>query len=176
GLPDPALHLVGPNAEMGVARVGVAPRVEDGDHWLARHVFRAEALLPGPGAMTERPHVLLAEPAVAAQLGGCLAGHASFSLRARATGASVSSFGPSRAETKGGIGPVRATPPSSVAWWRTRAGPQASRRSSRGLNAAQSASAPDQSPRRHAPSMRLLSRGAMQPEPVVMPASLKSRR
>src|ERR1700760_4405778 len=47
------------------------------------------------------------------------------------TGANRAFCSDESSETKGGIGPVRATPASSRAWCRTRAGPHASRRSSR---------------------------------------------
>ncbi len=74
----------------------------------------------------------------------------------------------------GGIGPADARPDSSVAWWRTRAGPQASRRSSSGMNCARMASAVVQSAASQASSSALQRRGAMQPDPVVRPPRVKS--
>ena len=67
-LPDAALDLLGAETEMRVAGVGVAPRVEDGDDRLAADVVETEARLLGARAMAERAQVVLAEPAVAAQV------------------------------------------------------------------------------------------------------------
>ena len=59
-------------------------------------------------------------------------------VSARTTGASSSSCLAPSGDTYGGIGPVGAMPASSVAWCSTRAGPQASRKSSSGMNSERS--------------------------------------
>ena len=120
-----------------------------------------------------------AEPAMAAQVGGVVAAGSRVALpqRARDRRELVELRRRSSGETNGGIGPVGAMPASSVAWCSTRAGPHASRRSSSGMKCARSASAVRPVPlagRRR--TARCTAPGAMQPEPVVRPASPKSRR
>jgi len=68
GLVDAALDLLRARAEVGMARVDVAPGVDDRDHGLARVVGAVVAHLRGARAMAERPQVVDAVPAVAAQL------------------------------------------------------------------------------------------------------------
>ena len=82
-LPDAALHVFRAQPEVRVARVGVAPGVEDGDDRLAGDVFGAEAGLLGARAMAERAEVVLAEPAMAAQIGRRLSGGSRVPQRAR---------------------------------------------------------------------------------------------
>ena len=53
-LPHTALDVVGAQAEMRVARVRVAPGVEDGDDGLARHVVGVKPGLPRARAMAGR--------------------------------------------------------------------------------------------------------------------------
>ena len=53
GLPDAALHLLGALAEVRVARVDVAPRVDDRDHRLAEVVAARVAHLRGARAVAE---------------------------------------------------------------------------------------------------------------------------
>ena len=55
---------------MCVARVGVAPGIEDGDHRFAAHVLCGEAGLLHPRAMRERAHVVTTEPSLAPEIGG----------------------------------------------------------------------------------------------------------
>ena len=128
-LPDAALDVLGAQAEMRVARVGVAPGIQDRDDRLAGDVLRAEPGLLRARAMTERSEIVAAEPAVAAQIRGCL--HAAswswrsrLPQRARHRARAAAAAPSSSAETYGGIGPVVATSASSVAWCSTRAGPQ----------------------------------------------------
>ena len=71
GLPDAALHVLDAGAEMDVARIDVAPRVDDGDDRLAHEIGQRVAHLQGARAVAERAQVRHAEPAVAAQLLGC---------------------------------------------------------------------------------------------------------
>ena len=72
GLQDAALHVLGARLEVRVAGVDVAPRIEDGDHRLARPVVGVVAHLAQPRAMPERAQILDAEPAVGAQVVGRL--------------------------------------------------------------------------------------------------------
>ena len=67
GLPDAPLHFLGANPEVCVARVGVAPRVQDRDDRLAADVLGAEPGLLRARAMAERSQIVLAEPAIAAR-------------------------------------------------------------------------------------------------------------
>ena len=119
GLPDAALDVFGAQAEMRVAGVGVAPRVEDGDDRLAGHVVGAEAGLlaraSGGRTIADRP---CRTSGGCADLSGCLAraAHASRSAeRARDRRELVELRPASSGETNGGIGPVGAMPASSVA-------------------------------------------------------------
>src|SRR5690606_17909063 len=72
---DAALHLLGSLAHVAVAGVGVAPRVDDGDHRLPDEFLPGEAHLHHPGAVAEAAHGVDAEPAVAAQVLGFADGH-----------------------------------------------------------------------------------------------------
>src|SRR4029079_2549021 len=71
-LPDAALHLFGALAEVRVARVDLAPRVDDRDHGLAGVVGPVVTHLRGARAMAEGAQVFRAVPAVAAKLFGPL--------------------------------------------------------------------------------------------------------
>ncbi len=116
GLPDAALHFLRSCAEVRVAGVGVTPGVEDRDDRLAADVVEAEARLLHAGPVSERSHVVLAEPAMASQIRWLLprSGHTVCSRSARATGARRSSCVRSSGETNGGMEPVGAMPASSV--------------------------------------------------------------
>src|SRR5204863_4427528 len=130
GLPDAAFDFLRAQTEVRVARVGVAPRVQDRDDRPAGDVLGAEAGLLRARAVAERSQIVRTEPAIASKvLGLPAAAHASRSRSARATGASCCSCAAPSGDTYGGIGPVRAMPASSTAWCSTRAGPHASRRS-----------------------------------------------
>jgi hypothetical protein len=74
GLQHPALHILDPRLEMGVAGVGVGPGVEDRDHRLAGPFLRREAHLHGAGSVAEGAQVVGREPAGAAEGVGRLAG------------------------------------------------------------------------------------------------------
>jgi hypothetical protein len=67
GLPDAALDVFRPLAQMAVAGVDVAPGVEDADHRLAGPVGAVIAELPQSRAMAEGAQIVGTEPAVAAQ-------------------------------------------------------------------------------------------------------------
>ena len=116
-LPDAAFHFVGPEAEMRMTGVCVAPRVQDGDDRFAAHLLWRETSLLRARAMTGRAKIVAAKPAVAAQVGGCFArsAHASRSRRRLATGARRRSWSSFNGDTYGGIGPADATPDNSVA-------------------------------------------------------------
>src|SRR3954466_8574597 len=60
---------------MRMARIDLAPGVDDADHRLALPVIGVLADLAQPRAMAERTHVGNAKPAVAAEILGLLAGH-----------------------------------------------------------------------------------------------------
>ena len=95
GLPDAALDLLGAQPEVRVARVRVAPGVEDRDDRLAGEVVGAEARLLRARAMAERAQIVRAEPAVAAQVvrRACADGSCrDLAASSRATGASWSSW------------------------------------------------------------------------------------
>jgi hypothetical protein len=74
GLPDAAFHLLGALAEVRVAGVDVAPRVDDRDDGLAEVVGAVVAHLRGARAMAEAAQILHPVPAVAAQLLGFFPG------------------------------------------------------------------------------------------------------
>ena len=74
GLQHAALHLVGALPEMRMARVDVAPGVDDRDDRLALVVLARVAHLRGARMVAEAAHVGLAEPAMRAELSGCLRG------------------------------------------------------------------------------------------------------
>ncbi len=78
-LPDAALHFLGTRAEMRVAGIDVRPGIDDADHRLADEVVVVVAHLQRTRAMPERAQVGRAEPAVAAEGLGRLAGHGSVS-------------------------------------------------------------------------------------------------
>src|SRR6185436_13764815 len=67
-LPDAALHFFGTNPEMRVARVGIAPGVEDRDDRLRGDVFGGETRLLRPRAMAEGSQIVAPEPLVAPQV------------------------------------------------------------------------------------------------------------
>src|SRR6185295_10990497 len=73
GLQHAALHLLGALAQVRVARIDVAPRVDDADHRPAGPVGRVVADLAQPRAMAERAQVADPEPAMAAQVFGAFA-------------------------------------------------------------------------------------------------------
>ena len=68
GLQHAALHIIGTRAQMRVAGIDVAPGVDDADDRLAAPVGRVVARPAQPRAVTERTHVVDAEPAIAAQI------------------------------------------------------------------------------------------------------------
>jgi hypothetical protein len=70
GLPDAAFHILGALAQMAVARIDLAPRVDDADHRLAGPILAVIAELLQARAMAEGAQRLGAEPAVAAELLG----------------------------------------------------------------------------------------------------------
>ena len=70
GLPDAALHVLGALAQMAVARIDLAPGVDDADHRLAGPILAVIAELLQARAMAEGAQRLGAEPAVAAELFG----------------------------------------------------------------------------------------------------------
>ena len=70
GLIDAALHVLGAGAQMAMAGVDLAPGIDDADHRLADPIGAVIAELPQPRAMAERAQIVLAEPAIAAQLFG----------------------------------------------------------------------------------------------------------
>src|SRR5262249_61038617 len=141
--PAAGLDVFGPQPEVRVARVRVAPRVQDRDHGLAGDVFGGEARLLGARAVAEGSEILASEPAVAAQRLRRLS-HASFSVRA--TGVSRAIWVSFNGETYGGIGPAAAVPAASGAWGTTRAGPPPPRRSPRRVDKARHAAAPPPPP------------------------------
>ena len=122
-LPDAALHLLDALLEVAVAGIDVAPRVDDRDHRLAAIIVRRVAHLRGARAMPERPEVVHAVPAVAAQLLGratttlahdgasCASCWRSVTAAAR-TGPRCDS---GRLESIGSIGPMSAMPASVTA-------------------------------------------------------------
>ena len=63
-----ALHVFGARAQVRVAGVDVAPRVDDADHGLAAPILGIVADLAQSRAMPERAQVLGPEPAMAAQV------------------------------------------------------------------------------------------------------------
>ena len=70
GLIDAALHVFGARAQMAMAGVDIAPGIDDADHRLADPVGAVIAELAQPRAVAERAQIVLAEPAIAAQLFG----------------------------------------------------------------------------------------------------------
>src|SRR3954447_2174760 len=78
-LPDAALHLLGARAQMRMARIEIAPRVEDADHRLAGEILVIVTHLQRARTVAESAHVFDTEPAVRAQLFRFLACHDSFS-------------------------------------------------------------------------------------------------
>src|SRR3546814_13342950 len=68
GLPDPALLLVGADAQMGMTGIDVRPGVDDADDGLPGEIAGVIPHLLQSGAVAERAQVLDAEPAVASQL------------------------------------------------------------------------------------------------------------
>ena len=81
-LPDAALHFLGALAEVRVAGIDVAPRVDDGDDRLALVIGARVAHLRRARTMAERAHVVGSVPAMGAQIGGFLAGgHGGFRRR-----------------------------------------------------------------------------------------------
>ncbi len=74
GLPDAALHFFDALFEVRVARVDLAPRVDDGDHRLAHVIRRVVTHLRGARTVAERAQIVHAVPAVAAKLLRCFAG------------------------------------------------------------------------------------------------------
>ena len=81
-LPHAALHVLDALLEVRVARVDVAPRVDDRDDRLAAVIRGVEAHLRGARAVAEGPQVVHAVPAVAAEFLGSFAGHAANLARA----------------------------------------------------------------------------------------------
>src|SRR3954466_10840147 len=79
-LPDAPLDLLNPLLEMGVARVDVAPGIDDRDHRLAGIVGAVIAQRGGARPLSHRPQILYAVPAVAAKVLWFLLGHCHFSL------------------------------------------------------------------------------------------------
>ena len=71
----PRLTFSARDAQMRVARIDLAPGVDDADHRLALPIVGVVADLAQPRAVAERAHVGNAEPAVAAEVFGLLAGH-----------------------------------------------------------------------------------------------------
>ena len=80
GLPDAALHLLRPGAEMGVAGVDVGPGVDDRDDRLPHEVRIVVAHLQRARAMPEGAEILRAVPAGGAK---GLPGHFAFLRRRR---------------------------------------------------------------------------------------------
>ena len=70
GLIDAAFDVLGAIAQMPMAGVDLAPGIDDADHRLADPIGAVVAELAQPRAMAERAQIVLAEPAVAAQLFG----------------------------------------------------------------------------------------------------------
>ena len=70
GLIDAALHVLGAVAQMAVTGVDVAPSIDDADDRLADPVGAVIAELAQPRAVAERAQIVLAEPAIAAQVFG----------------------------------------------------------------------------------------------------------
>ena len=70
GLPDAAFHVLGALAQMAVARIDLAPGVDDADHRLAGPILAVIAELLQARAMAEGAQRFGAEPAVAAELLG----------------------------------------------------------------------------------------------------------
>src|SRR4029079_5726431 len=83
-----ALHLLGALAQMRVARIDVAPRIDDADDGAPGPVGRVVADLEQSRAVAERAQVADPEPAMAAQVFGafavCHVG-SSFALEGRET-------------------------------------------------------------------------------------------
>src|SRR5947207_7469895 len=75
-----ALHFFGALAEMRVARIDVAPRVDHGDDRLAGIVGARIAHLRNARVMAEAAHVGFAEPTVRTQLLRFLATHRSVTI------------------------------------------------------------------------------------------------
>ena len=66
-LPHAALHRLGALAQMRVARIDLAPRIDDGDHGPAGEILLPIAELLHARAMAEAAHGVGAEPAEAAE-------------------------------------------------------------------------------------------------------------
>src|SRR5262245_7885194 len=78
GLEHAPLDLLGPLAQVHVARVQLGPGVQDGDERLAQVLLVLDAELAHPRPVAEGPQprgALAAEPAVAAQVFRLLRGH-----------------------------------------------------------------------------------------------------
>jgi hypothetical protein len=70
GLQHAALHLLGAHPQMRVARIDVAPGIDDADHRLAAPIGGVVAELAQARAVAEGTQVGRSEPAMAAELLG----------------------------------------------------------------------------------------------------------
>src|SRR5207247_10639883 len=105
GMTNTAFDFIRAQTEVRVARVVVAPRVQDRDDRPAGDVLGAEAGLLRARAVAERSQIVRTEPAIASKvLGLPAAAHASRSRTARATGASCCSCARPSGHPAGGNG------------------------------------------------------------------------
>src|SRR4029079_2498751 len=70
GLQHAAFHVLGAVAQMCVAKVDVAPGIDDADHRLAAKIGGIETTLAQARAMAEGAQIVDAEPTMAAQIFG----------------------------------------------------------------------------------------------------------
>ena len=78
GLPDAALHFLGPRAEMEMAGAELRPGIDDPDHRLAAKIRFRIAGLQHAGPVAEGADIIHAKPAMAAEFFGFLARHGTF--------------------------------------------------------------------------------------------------
>ena len=68
GLPDPALHFLGPVAEVRMARIQIRPGIQNPDHRFPGKILRGITHLLRPRPVAEGPQIIRPEPTVRTQL------------------------------------------------------------------------------------------------------------